>query len=230
MARSGVGRKTRVDHVGEKFGRLVVVAFHHRGSRRESFWLCECACGQRTVAAWGNLRSGDIKSCGCLHDEVAGDARRTHGKSKTRTYLIWKTMVKRCSNRNDQKWDRYGGRGIKVCDSWRSSFENFLADMGEAPTGKSIDRYPDNDGHYEPGNCRWATAKQQSRNTSKNLVIEVDGERKPLCDWAVNSPVTAQTISYRLKRGMSPSDAVNQPSRTFRSPTGRSKQSEVVDA
>lgn len=117
------------------------------------------------------LRKGTSRSCGCLQKEMASE-RRTHGHSRgkhwngTPTYLSWRAMKVRCTYAKHQGWKNYGGRGIKVCDRWLNSFENFLADMKERPKGTTLDRYPDNNGNYEPGNCRWATPKQQRHNQS----------------------------------------------------------------
>lgn len=158
--------------VGRKFGRLKVVERRGSNRRHNALWLCICECGKETTVESGKLLGGKTKSCGCLHRDVI----RTHGKSRTRTYRIWMHMRQRCENPTDPvQWANYGGRGIKVCKRWRS-YENFLADMGEAPAGMTLDRI-DNDGNYKPGNCRWATRHEQLNNTRRNKFVTINGER-----------------------------------------------------
>ncbi len=117
------------------------------------------------------------------------------------TYTSWSGMLTRCYNRSNPKFPRYGGRGISVCPQWRS-FKTFLADMGERPPGKTLDRYPNNDGNYEPGNCRWATVQQQSRNTSQNLRLTYNGETLTLSDWADRVGMRRESIWARMKIGL----------------------------
>lgn len=198
----------RVDRTGLRFGRLVVVAFSHRGVRRDSHWLCRCDCGKSHVVVWGNLRSGDISSCGCWLNEVRGESTRTHGMSRTRVYRIWKAMVKRCENPNGPKWHRYGGRGISVDPAWRNSFEQFFADMGHPPDGLSIER-KDNDAGYSKGNCVWATAKEQARNKSDVRFVEAFGKRQTIPEWAAEFGLSRQTIAARLRAGVSGDIAVS---------------------
>lgn len=154
--------------IGDRFGRLAVVGepFRVRGTRSVE---TACSCGRRCISPVKELVRGRTRSCGCLRRELAADQHRTHGRAKTRdgkaadrTYVTWAGMLDRCRRARNKKFKYYGGRGITVCDRWQT-FGNFLADMGEKPVGLSIDRI-NNDGNYEPGNCRWATQSEQVRN------------------------------------------------------------------
>lgn len=154
--------------VGERFGRLVVLS--GQGKKRE----CLCDCGNTIkVGRTSDLTSGNTASCGCLRREVTRANRLKHGAASgtkvTRAYGVWQTMLQRCRNPRNHKWNDYGGRGISVCERW-NEFANFLQDMGEPPIGLSIDRV-DNDGNYEPGNCRWATSQQQAANRRRKNVL-----------------------------------------------------------
>jgi hypothetical protein len=152
------------------FGRLTVVMLlaievNYLG-KRSRVWLCRCVCGNLTSVQSRYLNSGNTKSCGCL--DLDRKKKIVHGESNSRMtleYRAWISMKGRCYNKNHHKYPDYGGRGIRVCARWRTSYENFLEDMGRKPSrNHSLDRFPNNDGNYEPSNCRWATPKQQRAN------------------------------------------------------------------
>lgn len=144
---------------------------------------------------------------------------RTHGYSRTPTYRTWSAMRKRCLTITDMEYSAYGGRGISICESW-TRFENFLADMGEKPLGKSLDRI-DNNGNYEPMNCRWATPRQQSNNTRWNKYIEFNGQRKTISAWSLELGIPTQTISERLRHGYATAAVLS--TRSFRGLRGLSR-------
>lgn len=150
-----------VDVIGQTFGRLTVLCGSDRKSPAGKLWLCRCVCGSETVTTSLKLRNGHTRSCGCVHREAIASVNRKHGQAnKTRTYKSWKEMRRRCLNPKADQYKWYGGRGIAISVRW-DSYDNFLADMGERPVGTSLDRI-NSDGNYEPGNCRWATPKQQA--------------------------------------------------------------------
>lgn len=200
------------DLTGQTFGRLTVLSFAGIRRRGKSYWLCECACGAQTIAWGSNLRSGKTRSCGCLLKDYRSKKWRTHGKSNTREYKAWCDMLARCNNRQQRGWRYYGSRGIRVWKGWQS-FENFLADMGPTPSYKhSIDRI-DNDGDYEPCNCRWATKKEQANNCRSTHWIAFNGKTQPLQIWAEELGICPSMIRKRLKRGWSVERALTTPSR-----------------
>lgn len=141
---------------GDRFGKLVILAVESGADARV---LARCDCGKETRPLRGNVVQGRTVSCGC---HGRSGMHRTHGLSDTPTYIVWINMRRRCEDEKNSRYSSYGGRGIRVCDSWRS-FEAFLADMGPRPDGMSLDRI-DTNGHYEPENCQWATVTQQVRN------------------------------------------------------------------
>lgn len=159
----------RLDVTGQRFGSLTVLAVSGKDVHGNFMWLCQCDCGNKRVVGGYRLRSGHTKSCGCLQPEAARKASTVHGGRYLPEYSIWSAMIKRCGNSKADNYERYGGRGISVCESWLN-FENFFRDMGSRPTLKhSIDRI-DNDKGYSKDNCRWATGVEQSANkrTPKN--------------------------------------------------------------
>ena len=156
--------KHTIDLAGQRFGRLVVSRRAGTTAHRRSLWECRCDCGNTRLVPADNLKRENTRSCGCLRKEVAKELNTVHGGTRSREFNTWKGMQRRCYLQSAAGFKNYGGRGIAVCDRWLHSFENFLADMGCKPSPKhSIDRI-NNDGNYEPGNCRWATAKEQRQN------------------------------------------------------------------
>lgn len=195
-----------IDLIGTRYGRLVVISrepmVRSPSGGTRSRWLVRCDCGAEKAVDQAPLRKGETISCGCIRH---GHAR--HG-AVSPEYSVWHSMMNRCTQPLHKSWPRYGGRGIRVCERW-ASFENFLEDMGPRPSlAHQIDRYPNNDGNYEPGNCRWARPVANARNRSDNRLITVGATTLTLIEWAERSGLGRATISRRLKLGWSPERAV----------------------
>lgn len=183
------------DLSGRRFGRLVVSA--RAGSTdygRSPLWRCVCDCGHEVFARGQALCRGRTSSCGCLRTELLR-ARATHGMTGTRVHTVWQNIVQRCTDSNHPRYKDYGGRGITVCERWQSDFAAFLADMGEPPPGMTLDR-EDNNGHYEPGNCRWATPTEQANNRRTNRVFE----GKTIKQWSRELGIKYPTLMSRMNR------------------------------
>ncbi len=191
----------RKNHVGLRSGRRVIIGYsHHRGST--SYWISMCDCGVRSVTKLQSFNNS--VSCGCYQREIAvdlGKKRSTHGDRKSKEYTSWLKAKERCFDKNNNRYYSHGGRGISVCDRWRYSYENFISDMGRAPSPKhSLDRI-NNDGNYEPSNCRWATPKEQANNRRSNRVFVINGEAINLSQASSKYGLHRDTISKRLSKG-----------------------------
>lgn len=194
--------------VGQTFGRLMVIAPPIVGGR--TMVPCRCQCGTERTFRMTHLRSGATRSCGCWRKDQSRAKTVTHGASRSPEHIAWAGMIARCENARNHAFSRYGGRGITVDPTWRHSFEAFLADMGHKPTPEhSLDRI-DVDGSYEPGNCRWATKKEQARNTRSNRRIQAFGETLTLAQWAERTGIGEATIRRRLRVGCDPERALTQ--------------------
>ncbi|ANH52334.1 HNH endonuclease [Erwinia phage vB_EamM_Deimos-Minion] len=187
---------------GHKYGRLTAVRFIGKNKNYMANWEWLCDCGKTIQVYAGDVKCGHTTSCGCYVREMMADKQTTHGLSKTREYKIWAGMIKRCTNANVENYHLYGGRGIKVCEKWASSFEEFHKDMGFAPSKQhSIERI-DGDGNYEPGNCKWATSAEQSANRNNNRWVEYKGEQRLLCHVVAEIDTHATTVYYWMDKGL----------------------------
>lgn len=186
--------KTR-DITGQKFNRLTALRMAPTLSNRRR-WLCLCDCGNEKEVDQGNLTNGAILSCGCARKKLAT-------KDSHPLYSRWKGMLQRCRDANCEKYPRYGGRGIQVCDRWLD-FDSFVEDMGAPPTKQhTLDRI-DLNGNYCKENCQWADAETQMNNTSQNRFIEINGVVKTMSQWARVTGVSVATICNRITAGWNP--------------------------
>jgi hypothetical protein len=210
------------DLTGQVFGRWVVVAFSgYVGPNREAFWECRCDCGVTRPVRAASLLNGRSSSCGCYNRERVSWVATSHGKCTSREYRIWANMIQRCHNSSSSAYDRYGGRGIQVCPQWRNSFDDFLEHMGESPSkDHSIDRI-DNNGNYEPGNCRWATRDEQMLNTRRNRRYEFSGKSLTIGEWSEVLGIDKGTLVSRLKLGWSVEKTLSTPLNLRRSDARR---------
>lgn len=176
---------------------------------------CKCVCGITKNVNRYNLINGKSVSCGCTKDRSTPVTK--HGLSKTRAYRTWKAIKARCYRKSHSDYPRYGGRGIKVCDRWKNSFQEFYNDMGERPEGASIDRI-DVDGNYSPENCQWATQTQQMRNTRRSRVVIIDGTSKTVAELSETSGIPADTIYKRINAGWVGREIISKENHAARPP------------
>lgn len=200
------------DLEGNKFGRLSVGCRTKKSGKY--YYLCVCECGTEKLIAGPALTraSKPTRSCGCIRDTPSGEANPNYkhggaiGGKRSRSLKIWAGMLDRCTNPKNKAYPRYGARGIHVCDRWKD-YSAFIEDMGPPPPGASIERV-DNAKGYDPDNCRWATQSEQTRNTSRNRMVTLDGETMCLFDACQKCGVNYWTVRSRLKRGLSLEDSL----------------------
>jgi hypothetical protein len=196
------------DLTGERFGRLLVEGTSGYNKHHQLYWKCECECGNYKEVLGSLLRNGMTQSCGCLQKEAAAKINYKHGMAKTPIFNIWWSMMQRCYDKNSQAYNRYGGRGINVCDQWQQ-FEGFYAAMGDKPKDMSLDRI-DNNGDYSPENVKWANAKTQANNRKSNVVLEHNGKKQTMQQWSDELGLKVGTVWARLNRGWNISQALTK--------------------
>lgn len=194
------------DLTGRTFGRLVVIERSGGPSKKHTYWLCGCECGNLCIVASAHLKSGHTKSCGCLASIKKQD------EATLRMKKIYRGMRSRCYNHKVGGYKYYGGRGITVCDEWLNDFQAFYdwSVTNGYNNNLTLDRI-DNDGNYEPSNCRWVTMLEQSNNTRANVFITYKGKTKTIAEWARELDIHVHTLSNRLDRGWSVEDAFERP-------------------
>jgi len=216
----------KAELAGQRFGSLVAIHSLHSARDGRLRWHCQCDCGATHEVEARYLRSGNTTSCGCAmrkSTQRIGSANRgwftpvpsgcEMGDSKSAEYRTWVLMRRRCLDPKCHSFEKYGGRGILVCAEWRDSFPSFLRDMGRKPTAAhSLDRI-DNNGNYEPGNCRWATMREQTNNRRVTRFVTAYGQTKALTDWVREVGICRETIIDRLERGWSVERALSTPTR-----------------
>jgi len=199
--------------INKRFSSLTVIGPPIQLSGERIKVLCKCDCGVERYVRCLDLVHNNTKSCGCLNRDTLLQRNTKHGLCNTNTYITWCAMKSRCLNFNNQDFRHYGGRGITICREWLK-FENFIRDMGEAPSTKhTIDRI-NNYGNYQPDNCRWATRKEQANNLRKNILLTHNGETKTLQEWSAVSGINSETISHRIKTGWTINDAITTQVKT----------------
>lgn len=205
----GCSKNTRfVDLTGKRFGKLTVVSKNEIRKRNRICWNCLCDCGKEVIVSSANI-GRSVKSCGCLKIQRTSEIKTVHGKRNTKIYGVWCSMKARCYNENTKSYKDYGAKGICVCEEWKNNFEEFyLWSMEHGyQEGLQIDRI-NNNGNYEPSNCRWVTRKENMNNTSKNVMLEHEGEVKTLSQWSEIVGTSEKLISARLKKGWNPEEAL----------------------
>lgn len=203
-----------IDMTGREFEECVVIKRSDKLSKdgKKIFWECECKCGNTFTARGSDIRSGNTKSCGCLVKKKARTRKGAHGQRNSRIYTIWNNMKLRCYNKNQNNYFNYGGRGIKICDEWKNDFTTFYnwAIENGYSDELSIERI-NNDGDYEPSNCKWANLHEQARNKRNNRFLEHDGKKMIAPDWSKVTGIPEKIIYDRMTKGWDDERVLTQP-------------------
>lgn len=201
--------KYPINLAGFKFGNWTVLKHLKRRTREGThLYKAKCICGRICIVRRSGLINGIPGGCGCIRYTNLSKRNFKHGMTKSPEYRIWAAIKARCLNPNVINTHLYGGRGIKLCNAWMISFEQFFKDMGPRPSPKHSIERKDTNGNYEPANCKWATSIEQNNNRRNNRIITVNGESKTLAQWSRSSGIGIGTICYRLCHGWSEQDAV----------------------
>jgi hypothetical protein len=193
--------------MGQRHGRLVAIERAGHNRHGVILWKWKCDCGQEIDRVFQPIKEGRFVSCGCHRDQQSA-LRATHGKSGSRTYRAWIEMKARIGGKDESSRRHYRDRGITISERW-SSFEAFLSDMGECPPGMSIERI-DNNGNYQPGNCRWATQREQLANTRRTIRIDLNGEERCLKHACQETGANYDRVRARIRSGMPPQEAFDR--------------------
>ena len=209
-------RTPKLHLIGQRFGRLLVLGNAPRNRHSHRHFLCLCECGTFSEHSAGSLNGGKVHSCGCLKNDLLRERSLTHGHSvnrrMSREYSAWIAMKMRVENPKHKDFSLYGGRGISISEAWAANFEAFYRDMGSCQKGLTLDRIDPN-GHYAPGNCRWATWKEQRRNQRNCRPILFNGKSQILTDWAKEIGIPLIVLWKRINRGWPVSIALSKPLR-----------------
>lgn len=227
-----------VDRTGERYGKLVVFEYAYT-KKRKAYWKCRCDCGNEKIVSGSNLQSGNTKSCGCGEEENRKEhmakftvEHRIHGLSNTRLHHTWRHMIDRCSNRNNKDYSSYGGRGISICNEWlgENGFQNFYEwaiEHGYDDT-LSIDRI-NNDGDYEPNNCRWIDDAGQANNRRTNKILAIGGKSQTFAEWCKQCGIGYYKVRDRMDSGWTAEEALELKPRE-RSQNERTTESNAESA
>ena len=194
--------RKKINLIGKRFGRLLVLEFSHKNKFGNFHWKVKCDCGKENITCGNSLTRGKTKSCGCLQSEIASKLSKyhyKHGMSGSSIHNTWLSMKQRCLDKKCPAYKNYGGRGIKVCNRWLHSFENFYADMGDRPEGLTLERIDNGKGYYKD-NCKWADWITQQNNRRNNHLLTYKGVTLTLIQWAKKLDLSYPMLRVRIYR------------------------------